>query len=96
MVWEFKGQEGNSHGEGKANFSNYMFAGPSLTTGAERTLSKWALPGSYLSHLVLLFFLSVLYISFDIFIDYAITVVPFPPHSTPSCPPPSHPTSPPP
>ena len=53
MVWEFKGQEGNSHGEGKANFSNYMFAGPSLTTGAERTLSKWALPGSYLSHLVL-------------------------------------------
>ena len=28
---------------------------------------------------------------FDIFIDYAITFVPFPPHSTPSCsPPPSH------
>ena len=27
----------------------------------------------------------------NIFIDYVITVVPFPPHSTPSClPPPSH------
>ena len=25
---------------------------------------------------------------FNIFIDYAITVVPSPPHSTPSCPPP--------
>ena len=31
----------------------------------------------------------------NIFIDYAITVAPFPPHSTPSCPPPSLPHSPP-
>ena len=32
----------------------------------------------------------------NIVIDNAITVVPFPPHSTPSCPPPSLPHSPPP
>ena len=37
-----------------------------------------------------------LFFSFlNIFIDYAITVVPFPPHSTPSYPPPSLPHSPP-
>ena len=35
------------------------------------------------------------FLFFNIFIDYAITVVPFPPHSTPSCPPPSLPHSPP-
>ena len=34
MVWDFKAQEGNSHGPGKE-----MFAGPFLTTGhRERTL----------------------------------------------------------
>ena len=37
-------------------------------------------------HSLFLFFYYFLF--FNIFIDYAITVVPFPPHSTPSCPPP--------
>ena len=46
-----------------------------------------------LMHLLNPFHFSLLFVSFflNIFIDYAITVVPFPPHSTPSCPlPPSH------
>ena len=45
-------------------------------------------------YFIYLFFLLIImdtFIFFDIFIDYAITVVLFPPHSTPSCPhPPSH------
>ena len=40
MVWEFKGQEGNSHGDGKAKFSNYMFAGPSLTAGRREDFNQ--------------------------------------------------------
>ena len=36
------------------------------------------------------------FFNLNIFIDYAITVVPFPPYSTPSCPPSSLPHSPPP
>ena len=40
----------------------------------------------------IVYFYHLLFFFFDIFVDYAITVVPFPPlHSTPSCtPPPSH------
>ena len=46
--------------------------------------SFWCLPAPKCS-----LSLEVVQIFFDIFIDYAITVVPFPPlHSTPSCPPP--------
>ena len=51
------------------------------------------------AYLILLQFALLCFIDvvgfFNIFIDYAITVVPFPPHPTPSCPLPSLPHSPP-
>lgn len=38
MVWDFKAQEGNSHGAGKE-----MFAGPFLTTGHREDFDQTAL-----------------------------------------------------
>ena len=33
MAWDSIGQEGDSHGDGKANVWQHVFAGPPLTAG---------------------------------------------------------------
>ena len=33
MVWDLKGEEGSSHGDGKANVCKQVFAGPAETVG---------------------------------------------------------------
>ena len=37
VVWNFKGEGGNSHGDGKQTFGKQMLAGPGQESGIERT-----------------------------------------------------------
>ena len=35
VVWDFKGEEGNSHGDGKANVGKQMFSGLCRNSGTQ-------------------------------------------------------------
>ena len=40
VIWDFKGEEGNSHGDKKQMFGKEMFARPSLTMGDREDLDQ--------------------------------------------------------